>query len=477
MTDILRPLYHFTPPSGWLNDPNGMVYDAGEYHLFYQHHPTSLVWDSMHWGHAVSRDLVRWEHLPIALAPDALGTIFSGSAVVDERDTAEFGVGALVAAFTYAADRTQTQALAFSADHGRSWIKYAGNPVLLPEDGRVDFRDPKVFWYGQGGVGHWMMALSAGDSIWLYRSPDLKHWVRTSIFGHGYGAHGGVWETPDLFELPIDGEPATKWVLVVAVMTGAPAGGSGVQYFVGEFDGATFTCDDPPEHVRWADLGADFYAPQSWSNVPGGRRIWLAWMNNWSYARQVPASTWRGSMTLPRDLALTRTSEGVRLTQRPTPELARLRGARHSWSHQTIAAGRHMLEGVVGDALEIVAVFNVDPTAAERFGVQVRVGEQERTTIGYDARRGELYLDRSQAGQMVPGFDLPQAAPLALKDRPLELRIFVDRASVEVFAEDGRVVLTNQIFPSAASSGVALFSEGGPAQLIALDVYELAPAS
>jgi fructan beta-fructosidase len=470
-------LYHFTPPAGWLNDPNGMVYENGEYHLFYQHHPASLIWGPMHWGHAVSRDLVQWEHLPIALAPDHLGAIFSGSAVVDTRDSAGFGAGALVAAFTYAADHSQTQGLAFSTDHGRSWAKYAGNPVLLPEDGRVDFRDPKVFWYSQGGAGHWVMVLSAGDSVWLYCSPDLKNWTRTSVFGLGYGSHGGVWETPDLFELPVDGGPDTRWVLVVGILAGAPAGGSGVQYFVGDFDGATFTCDDPPERVLWADLGADFYAPQSWSNAPGGRRVWLAWMNNWSYARAVPATTWRGSMTVPRDLALARAPEGLRLIQRPSPELARLRRAQRSWSDQTIADGELALEGLRGDVLEIVAVFGVEAAAAERFGVQVRAGEQERTTIGYDARRGELYVDRENAGLSAPGFALPQVAPLALEDRPLTLQIFVDRTSVEVFANDGRVVLTSQIFPSAGSDGVALFSAGGTARLLALDVYELGLAS
>jgi fructan beta-fructosidase len=474
MTHPLRPLYHFTPPAGWLNDPNGMVYAAGEYHLFYQHHPTSLVWDAMHWGHAVSRDLVRWEHLPIALAPDSLGTIFSGSAVVDARDTAGFGAGALVAAFTYDGDHRQTQGLAFSTDHGRSWTKYAGNPVLRPEDGRANFRDPKVFWYSQGSsAGHWVMALSAGDSIWLYSSPDLKSWTRTSIFGLGYGSHAGVWETPDLFELAVDGGPETKWVLSVGVMHGAPAGGSGVQYFVGDFDGATFTSDHPPEHVLWADFGADFYAPQSWSDAPDGRRTWLAWMNNWRYAREVPASTWRGSMTVPRDLALTRTSEGVRLIQHPAPELARLRRTQHSWGGQVIPAGQLLLEGVRGDALEIVAAFGA-AQSAERFGVQVRVGGGEATEVGYDVRRGELYIDRSRAGQAAPGFDLPQIAPLALADRPLTLRIFADRASVEVFADDGHVALTSQIFPSAGSDGIALFSVGGPARLSALEVYELA---
>lgn len=475
MTDTLRPLYHFTPPAGWLNDPNGMVYEAGEYHLFYQHQPASLIWGPMHWGHAVSRDLVQWEHLPIALAPDPLGTIFSGSAVVDAHDTAGFGAGALVAAFTYAADRRQTQGLAFSTDHGRSWAKYAGNPVLAPEDGRVDFRDPKVFWYDQGGAGHWVMVVSAGDGIWLYRSPDLKAWTRSSVF-QGFGAQGEVWETPDLFELPIDGGPATKWVLTVGVMTGAPAGGSGVQYFIGDFDGAAFTCDDPPERVRWADFGADFYAPQSWSNAPGGRRIWLAWMNNWSYAREVPASTWRGSMTAPRDLALTRAPAGLLLLQRPAPELARLRRAQRSWAEQTIDDGQQILEGVGGDALEIVVAFDIASAAAERFGVRVRVGEREHTTIGYDARRGELYLDREHAGQHAPGFALPQVAPLAPDGRPLKLQIFVDRSSVEVFADDGRVVLTSQVFPSVGSSGIALFSEGGPARLIGLDVYALGVA-
>ncbi|MEZ4595112.1 MAG: glycoside hydrolase family 32 protein, partial [Chloroflexota bacterium] len=330
-----RPAYHFTPPTAWLNDPNGMVYYDGEYHLFYQYHPDSTVWGPMHWGHAVSTDLVNWQHLPIALAPDELGYIFSGSAVIDWHNTAGFGPEAMIAIYTYHdANANQSQAIAYSLDKGRTWTKYAGNPVIPTPTNIRDFRDPKVLWYeDEDGNGRWVMALAVGRSILFYSSPNLIDWVATGSFGFGHGATDGVWETPDLFELPVAGTAESRWVLTVGIGDHAPASGSGMQYFIGQFDGQTFTNENPKETVLWADYGADFYAAQSWSDAPNGRRLWLAWLNNWQYANQIPTTTWRGAMTLPRELRLVQTEAGIRLGQTAVPELTHLRQGEQSWQN------------------------------------------------------------------------------------------------------------------------------------------------
>lgn len=471
-----RPRFHFTPPAGWINDPNGLVYLDGEYHLFYQHHPVELIWAPMHWGHAVSRDLVHWEHLPIALEPDDHGMIFSGSAVVDRADTAGFGAGAMVAVFTHHRDDgRQVQSLAYSTDRGRSWTKYAGNPVLAPADAPVDFRDPRVFWYGGEHGGHWVMALAVGQEVWFYTSPDLKSWTKAGTFGADHGSHDGVWECPELVQLPVDGGPERRWALIVGVQRGAPAGGSGTQYFVGEFDGATFTSDDPPDTVRWADFGGDFYAAQAWHAVPGGRTLWLAWMNNWDYARDTPATDYRGMMTAPRELALARDADGVRLVQQPARELAAIRGSSHTLHDLTIAAGTTPLPEVNGRALEIVATFRADSATATRFGLRVRVGRDEATVVGYNRERAALYVDRSRSGMDLPGFAAPQVVALAPRDGRITLHLLVDTASLELFADDGRVTLTNQIFPRADSVGVELFAEGGEVELETLDAWALAP--
>lgn len=472
--DPSRPCYHFSTPVGWLNDPNGLIYLDGEYHLFYQHYPYDTVWGPMHWGHAVSRDLRTWEGLPIALAPDEHGMIFSGSAVVDHANTAGFGAGAMVAIFTQDQGGRQAQSLAYSADRGRTWTKYAGNPVLPPPPDTPDFRDPRVFWYDEGGAGHWVLLLAAGRSIWIYRSPDLKTWAKTDEVG-GRGASGGVWECPDLVELPVDGSPETRWALMVSVQQGAPAGGSGQQYFVGDFDGERFTPAEDDDVKRWADYGADFYAAQSWGEAPSGRRVWLAWMNNWDYAQKTPATTWRGMMTLPREISLARGADGLQLIQLPHSELAASRVPLGAWEGLVAKPGENPLADVRGDTLEFVARFAVDEaTTATRFGLRVRVGAGEQTTAGYNVARRTLYVDRSRSGQSVPGVAAPQVLALEPREGVIELRLLVDRSSLEVFADGGRAVFTNQIFPSPDSQGVELFAEGGPVRLVSLAAYRLA---
>ncbi|HWQ15875.1 MAG TPA: glycoside hydrolase family 32 protein [Roseiflexaceae bacterium] len=468
-----RPRLHFTPPAGWINDPNGLIYHDGEYHLFYQHHPYSLGWGPMHWGHAVSRDLVHWEHLPIALAPDELGAIFSGSAVIDHHNTAGFGAGAMVAIFTHDAPARQVQSLAYSTDRGRTWTKYAGNPVLAPPDAPRDFRDPRVLWYEGTGRSHWVMLLAVGHEIWIYTSPDLKAWTKASTFGANYGAHGGVWECPELISLPVDGNLPRRWVLVVGVQQGAPGGGSGTQYFVGSFDGTTFTCDDPPEKVRWADHGADFYAAQAWASAPGDRTIWLAWMSNWAYARETPATTWHGMMTIPRELELASGPDGLVLVQRPVRELAACRGTPFGRSGRALLPGAVSLDEVRGEALELIATFRAEGATASSFGLRVRVGVGEAARIRYDAVRRELALERGGTAFRIPSFIGPQVAPLAPRDGLVTLHVLVDTASVEVFADGGRVVLTSQILPTPESVGVELFADGGAVVLEELRAWPL----
>ena len=451
-----RPHVHFTPPSGWLNDPNGLVHVDGTWHLCYQHHPDSLVWGPMHWGRATSRDLIHWEHQPIALRPDHLGAAFSGSAVVDVAGVAGFGAGALVALFThFVEDEPQTQGLAGSTDGGRTWTPHPGNPVLRGPEGLVDFRDPKVLRYGGPGPdGHWVMVLVGGPEVIFHRSEDLLTWTECGRFGREYGAHEGLWETPDLFELDVEGTGEGRWVLVVSVMAGGPAGGSGTQYFTGIFDGATFICDGPPEEVRWVDHGADFYAPQSWYGVPGGRRTWVAWMSNWAYARAVPASTWRGAMTLPRDVALRPGPDGRPvLVQRPVPELD--------------GHGRLLQEANDSVAPEAYEVVVRTRPGAGPCTLEVHRDEAlgRATRVSWDAADPEapvLRVHRDDRGLV--GVDPPEGLEVSLPPAGpdgVELRVVVDTCSVEVFAGGGTVVLTNQVFPPPAARGFRLTAPAG----------------
>lgn len=466
---INRPVFHFTPPVNWLNDPNGLAYYDGEYHLFYQYHPYNMVWGPMHWGHAVSRDLIHWEHLPIALYPDEHGMIFSGSAVINWKDTAGFGSEAMVAIFTYNKDHVETQNLAYSTDRGRTWTKYAGNPVIPTPDPVSDCRDPKVFWHED----HWVLLLAAKDKVLFFISPDLKQWQPSGTFGGGYGSTDGVWETPDLFQLPVNGSDP-YWGLTVGVGNGSYAGGSGTQYFVGDFDGKTFTSMNPKETVLWMDYGADFYAPQSWNNEPKGRRIIVGWMSNWQYARETPAETWRGLFTLPRELNLVNTRNGLRLAQRPIYELEGLRGERHHWLNETLSPGINLLEGITGDGFEIQADLEINPQAT-MVGFRLRTGEGEQTMVSFDVQRQQLILNRQRSGKIDfhEHFAAMHSVKVHLNNDVLRLHVFVDRSSIEVFADDGCTVISDLIFPSASSQGLELFVAGGAMKLNRLDIYHL----
>ena len=472
-----RPLVHFTPPHGWMNDPNGLVHADGVWHLCYQHHPDGLVWGAMHWGHATSPDLLAWEHQPIALLPDHLGTAFSGSAVVDHDGVAGFGAGALVAFYTHFEEGLpQSQGVAASVDGGTTWRPYDGNPVLRAPEGLIDFRDPKVVRFGDAETGHWVMVLAAGDEVALYRSDDLLSWKECGTFGRGHGAHGGGWETPDLFELEVDGTGERRWVLVVSVLGGGPAGGTGTQYFLGDFDGHTFTCDDPAATVRWVDHGADFYAPQSWSDAPEGRRVWLAWMSNWDYGRTTPASTWRGAMTVPRDVTLTSAGGRVELAQQPVPELASRGAVVVDRADLVLAAGERWESPVRPAAYDLV--LRVDVTAgaagegAAAVGVEVHRGGASSTRVAYLPDRQVLQVVRATDGIEGAERGAVQEVPLRIQGA-LDLRLIVDTCSVEVFADGGRVVLTNQVFPEPGATGLALFAAGAPATVARLELRDL----
>lgn len=471
-----RPQYHFSPAVNWTNDPNGLVFYDGEYHLFYQYNPFGDVWGHMSWGHAVSPDLVHWQHLPVAIPEENGVMAFSGSAVVDWKNTTGFGRDGkppLVAIYTgyREGDKNQSQYIAYSTDRGRSWTRYAKNPVI--DVGSTEFRDPKVFWHEPTRKWVMVLSLAAEHRMRFYGSPDLKQWTQLSEFGPA-AAVGGVWECPDLFELPVDGDAGnTRWVLIVNLNPGAIAGGSGTQYFIGRFDGTRFTPDDT--QTRWADYGKDFYAAVSFGDVPAsdGRRLWLGWMNNWLYGNQIPTSPWRSAQSIPRTLSLTKTATGIRLAQTPVQELQKLRGAPIRVASQPIAAGSASLaaKGIAGKALEIVAKFEAG-TAAE-FGLKIRTGGKEETVIGVDARAGQLFVDRTKSGNVDfrPEFTGRHAAPITLDKGRVRLHVFVDWSSVEVFAQGGTAVITDQVFPAADSEGVALYAVGGDARLLSLEAW------
>jgi fructan beta-fructosidase len=439
-----RPQYHFTPPANWMNDPNGMVFWEGEYHLFYQHYPEGNTWGPMYWGHAVSTDLVHWEHFPIALEPDELGYIFSGSAVIDKENTSGLGSidnPAMIAIYTYHNPEGekegridfQTQGLAFSLDKGRSWTKYEHNPIL-GNPGIKDFRDPKVTWIKEAdGSGKWIMSLAVLDKISFYSSPNLLEWTHESDFNPEWAAYGGVWECPDLFPLK-DPEGNTKWVLLVSINPGGPQGGSATQYFIGDFDGKSFTSQT--SEVRWLDYGADNYAGVTWANVPedDGRQILIGWMSNWNYANEVPTEVWRSAMTLPRTLELANTPGGTRLASRPIKELSQLRQVTINGTGSEINLNHELAE------LELVP-------DADEFNITISNSKGEKIFINKSGQ--EMIIDRSNSGitNFQKVFENIQVVPLGeLKIN--HLRIFLDRSSLEIFINDGEMVSTNIVFPN-----------------------------
>ncbi len=491
-----RPQLSYSPARNWMNDPNGLVYYDGEYHLFYQYNPNDTVWGDMSWGHAVSADLLHWTELPVALEveKDGQGAItqsfYSGSAVVDRANSSGLGSPGqvpMVIIYTsvYPEARTlangtqvqagqQSQSLAFSVDRGRHWTQFSGNPVLaLPphpyRDELREFRDPKVFWHAPQSKWVMVVALAHRHTILLYCSRDLIEWEYMSQFGPA-GATGGVWECPDLFPLPLDGDDSNnKWVLVVNLTPGGPAGGSGAQYFLGHFDGSTFRPDAGDACVRWLDQGPDFYAAVTWNDAPDGRRLLIGWMSNWLYARTVPTSPWRSAQSVPRELSLRTVAGQVRLVQQPVQGFDSLRrDTLLAIDDVSLAAGVDTLPRLRTAGVPVDIELVLACGSATRAGVQVHANAAgDRTEIGYDCERGELYIDRGRAGAAPFSADFAacHGAPLALVDGVLRLRILVDRAAVTVFAGAGELTMTSLVFPADESDGIALFVEGGQARL------------
>jgi fructan beta-fructosidase len=489
-----RPQYHFSPSRHWMNDPNGMVYLDGEYHLFFQYNPDAEVWGPMHWGHAVSIDMLHWQELPIALRPDAHGTIFSGSVVADLRNTSGLGAqgrAPLIALFTShdeAAKRAgrvdfQTQSMAYSLDKGRTWTKYAGNPVL-PNPGSRDFRDPKVSWFEP--QNKWVMTLVAGDQVSFYSSKDLKSWRHESDFGRQWGAHGGVWECPDLVEMTVDGEGTRKYVLLVSVNPGAPNGGSGTQYFVGDFDGHGFVLDaDWQRRLRatpatdstaaaWVDYGTDDYAGVTWSNLPRGRRVFLGWMSNWRYAQQVPTQTWRGAMTLPRDLTLVRSPRGLELRALPIGEIAGLRRAGDHLPAQSVHTELDLTGGLKANAGRLELDLTVDTAAADSTAITFSNAIGESTVFRINRAQHRYELDRSRSGTVDfhPQFADIQSAPLPASATTTRLRVWLDHSSLEIFINEGETVLTAIEFPTTPFTRIGLEADA-PIELKSAAVYAL----
>ena len=463
-----RPTYHFSPLYGWMNDPNGMVYKDGEYHLFYQHNPYGSKWGNMHWGHAISKDLINWEHRPDAITPDALGTIFSGSAVVDTDNTAGFGAGAIVAIYTQNSDR-QVQSIAYSTDNGRSFTKYENNPVLT-SDAR-DFRDPKVFWHKE--TQRWIMLLAVGQEMQIFSSSNLKDWAFESSFGEGQGAHGGVWECPDLFELPVDGTNEKKWVLLCNLNPGGPFGGSATQYFVGTFNGKEFA-NESPSQTKWMDWGKDHYAAVTWSDAPDNRRIAIAWMSNWQYANDVPTSQYRSPNSVPRDLSLFTVDGETYLQSAPSPELLKLRDISKKRSFK-VNGTRTIKDMIAGNEGAYEIELTIENQYADVIGFRLYNDKGEEVDMQYDMKEKKFSMDRRKSGEVSFNENFPMLTWTAIesgKDE-LKLRLFVDKSSVEAFVDGGRFVMTNQVFPSEPYTHIDFYSKGGAYKVDSFVIYKL----
>lgn len=464
-----RPAYHFTPETGWMNDPNGMAYLDGEYHLFYQYNPYGNRWQNMHWGHAVSTDLVSWTYLPTPLAPDSLGAIFSGSAVIDVNNTAGFGANAMVAIYT-SAGKEQTQSIAYSTDKGRTFTKYEGNPVIA-NPGIADFRDPKVMWHAESG--QWVMSLATKQTITFYGSPDLKNWTRLSEFGNGIGSHAGVWECPDLISLNYKGQ--TKWVLLVSINPGGPNHGSATQYFVGDFDGKTFVADALP-YPLWLDYGRDNYAGVTWSNVPetDGRAIFIGWMSNWDYANEVPSNQFRSAMTVPRELSLAYNGNHLVVASAPVRELTSLRGKMHEVGSKQIADSL-VVDNILSATKGLFELeLTVQPEQAKVFGFSIFNAEGEEVRFVFDMNLRSVMVDRTRSGKIDfhPNFASIPYGPLAAK-KSYKVKLLVDKASSELFINDGETVLTNIHFPTSWYNSLRFFTNDAAWTAEGIIIHEL----
>lgn len=471
--ETYRPVYHHTPMYGWMNDPNGMFYKDGVYHLYFQYNPYGSMWANMTWGHSTSTDLTHWTYEGTAIVPDAWGAIFSGSCVVDKDNTAGFGKGAVVAFYTSAKSTpwgdVQSQSMAYSLDNGKTFIKYEHNPILTSTE--RDFRDPKVFWYAPGK--HWVMMLAVGQEMQIYSSDNLKEWKKESSFGAMQGAHGGVWECPDLVEVAVEGSKEKKWVLICNLNPGGPFGGSAAQYFVGSFDGKKFV-NESPTQTKWLDWGKDNYATVTWSNAPAGRCIALGWMSNWQYANNVPTTQYRSANTLARDLTLYRAGGELYLKSKPSPEIKKARAEEKKISTFEVK-GNYEVASLLADnkgAYEIEMTIENKGTSKIDFSLMNEKGE--KVAMYYDVVRKQFVMDRSASGIVGFSRDFPAVtvAPVRNTDQ-IHLRLFIDRSSVEAFGEEGEYVMTNLVFPAEPYNRMVFSSDKGSYIVKSMNVYRL----
>ncbi len=434
-TEQYRPVYHHSPAYGWMNDPNGMFYKDGVWNLYYQYNPYGSQWENMTWGHSTSKDLLHWEFQGEAIEPDVWGTIFSGSAVVDHNNTAGFGNGTVVAMYTSAGEN-QTQSLAYSTDNGKTFTKYEGNPIITSNT--PDFRDPHMFW--NEDIKKWNMILAEGQHMNIYSSDDLKAWKLESQFGAEYGNHSGVWECPDLMKLRVRGTDKYKWMLICNINPGGPFGGSATQYFVGDFDGKKFTCETAPEVTRWMDYGKDHYATVTFDNAPDGRRVAMAWMSNWQYANQVPTKQYRSGNSIPRDLDLYEYEGNTYCGVTPSPEL---KAARPKKSTKTLSESCEMVVTLKGNAT--ITLFN-------------ELGE--KVVMTYDDKIRTFSMDRTKSGQKDFSDDFAALTTAPVHGKMTQLRLFIDRSSIEAFDAEGRMAMTNLVFPTKPYNKVSIKGKG-----------------
>ena len=418
-----RPLYHHTPAYGWMNDPNGMFFKDGVWHLYFQHNPYGSQWENMTWGHSTSTDLIHWTFQGDPIQPDAWGSIFSGSSVVDKNNTAGFGENAIVALYTSAGEN-QTQSMAYSTDNGKTFTKYDGNPIITSNV--PDFRDPHMFW--NEDIKKWNMILAAGQQMNIYSSDNLKDWKFESSFGTEYGSHGGVWECPDLMKMKVRGTDKEKWMLVCNINPGGPSGGSATQYFVGDFDGHKFTCESKPEVTKWMDYGKDHYATVTFDNAPNGRHVALAWMSNWQYANQVPTMQYRSANSIPRDLGLFEYKGNTYCSVTPSEEITAARSKKPSKS--------------LSEACEMVVNLKGDAT------ITLSNSKGEKVVMTYKAKDETFSMDRTLSGKTDFSSDFAAITTAPVYGKMNKLRIFIDKSSIEVFDNDGKMAMTNLVFPT-----------------------------
>ena len=430
-----RPDFHHTPVYGWMNDPNGMFYKDGVWNLYFQYNPYGSQWENMTWGHSTSTDLVHWKFQGAPIQPDAIGTIFSGSAVVDKNNTAGLGKGAVVALYTSAAEN-QTQSMAYSTDNGKTFTKYEGNPIITSTV--PDFRDPHMFW--NEDIKKWNMILAAGQHMEIYSSDNLKDWKLESSFGEKYGNHGGVWECPDLMKMKVRGTDKEKWMLICNINPGGPSGGSATQYFVGDFDGYKFICDSKPEVTKWMDYGKDHYATVTFDNAPEGRHVAIAWMSNWQYANQVPTQQYRSGNSIPRDLGLFEYKGETYCSVVPSPEMTAARSKK---------AGKKLTE-----SCEMVVNLKGNAT------ITLSNDKGEKVVMNYDAKAETFSMDRTKSGKVDFSKDFAAVTKAPTYGKISQLRIFIDKSSIEALDADGKMSMTNLVFPSKPYNKVTVKGKG-----------------